>query len=322
MARQRATSGSRYPGARERASERGSCASRSWPCSVRIDSGWNCTPSIGSSRWRRPITRPSSDSALTSSTSGTRVALDDERVVPGGGERARAGRRTRRCRRGRSATSCRASPAGHARPRRRRAGRCTGGRGTRRARARRPRRSARIASFDTPTSSGCVPGSPGPGDTSTASGSSATQLVERDRVVTVDDRLGAELPEVLHEVVDERVVVVDHQHPRSHIGHGTGPVTAARRRVNLAQAVARTTKSQSNRPPPHRARGTRRPRKAGKHEPAVGAGHDVHLPGARRGGDRRATTCSCSPAARRATTSCVIGLVLLIIGFVLSTFFR
>ena len=39
--------------------------------SVRIDSGWNCTPSIGSSRWRRPITRPSSLSAVTSSTSGT-----------------------------------------------------------------------------------------------------------------------------------------------------------------------------------------------------------------------------------------------------------
>ncbi len=39
--------------------------------SVRIDSGWNCTPSIGNSRWRRPITRPSSDSAVISSTSGT-----------------------------------------------------------------------------------------------------------------------------------------------------------------------------------------------------------------------------------------------------------
>ena len=39
--------------------------------SVRIDSGWNCTPSIGNSRWRSPITRPSSDSAVISSTSGT-----------------------------------------------------------------------------------------------------------------------------------------------------------------------------------------------------------------------------------------------------------
>ena len=63
-----------------------------------------------------------------------------------------------------------------------------------------------------------VPGSPGPGDTSTASGSSATSVVERQGVVTVDDGLGAELTEVLHEVVDERVVVVDHEHARSHIG--------------------------------------------------------------------------------------------------------
>src|SRR5690606_41107910 len=26
-----------------------------WPCSVRIDSGWNCTPSRGSSLWRMPM---------------------------------------------------------------------------------------------------------------------------------------------------------------------------------------------------------------------------------------------------------------------------
>ena len=44
---------------------------RSWPPTVRIDSGWNCTPSVGASRWRRPITRPSSVSAVISSTSGT-----------------------------------------------------------------------------------------------------------------------------------------------------------------------------------------------------------------------------------------------------------
>ena len=60
---------------------------RSWPESVRIDSGWNCTPSIGRSRWRRPITRPSSVSAVTSRHVGHRVALDDQRVVAGRGER-------------------------------------------------------------------------------------------------------------------------------------------------------------------------------------------------------------------------------------------
>ena len=46
-------------------------AMRSWPPMVRIDSGWNCTPSTSSSRWRSPMTMPSSVSAVISSTSGT-----------------------------------------------------------------------------------------------------------------------------------------------------------------------------------------------------------------------------------------------------------
>src|SRR6185369_13777473 len=50
--------------------------SKSWPCWVRIDSGWNCTPSISSVRWRRPMIssmEPSSRSvqAVTSRQSGT-----------------------------------------------------------------------------------------------------------------------------------------------------------------------------------------------------------------------------------------------------------
>ncbi len=44
---------------------------RSWPLEVRIDSGWNCTPSTSYWRWRRPITIPSSVSAVISSMSGT-----------------------------------------------------------------------------------------------------------------------------------------------------------------------------------------------------------------------------------------------------------
>ena len=44
---------------------------RSWrPASVRIDSGWNCTPSTARSRWRTAITTPSSVSAVISSTGG------------------------------------------------------------------------------------------------------------------------------------------------------------------------------------------------------------------------------------------------------------
>ena len=52
-----------------------------------------------------------------------------------------------------------------------------------------------------------------PGEMSTRVGLERVDLVERERVVAVDDRLGAELPQVLHEVVDERVVVVDRPAP-------------------------------------------------------------------------------------------------------------
>src|SRR5688500_809361 len=45
-----------------------------WPCSVSRASGWNCTPSTSSWRWRSPMISPSSDSALTS-----RQAGNDER---------------------------------------------------------------------------------------------------------------------------------------------------------------------------------------------------------------------------------------------------
>ena len=51
--------------------------SRSLPSGVSTDSGWNCTPSIGSSRCRTPITSPSSLRAEISSTSGTRVAASE-----------------------------------------------------------------------------------------------------------------------------------------------------------------------------------------------------------------------------------------------------
>ena len=40
------------------------------PCSVRKDSGWNCTPSTARLRWRTPMISPSSDSAVTSRHSG------------------------------------------------------------------------------------------------------------------------------------------------------------------------------------------------------------------------------------------------------------
>ena len=54
---------------------RGACfrkfSSSAWPCSDRIDSGWNCTPSIGSVLWRTPMISPSSVHADTSRQSGS-----------------------------------------------------------------------------------------------------------------------------------------------------------------------------------------------------------------------------------------------------------
>ena len=80
-----------------------------FPSSVRIDSGWNCTPST-----RQLAVAHAHDLALgastpcTSSTSGSVVALDHERVVARRLERVRRAREERRARRGGSATSCRA----------------------------------------------------------------------------------------------------------------------------------------------------------------------------------------------------------------------
>ena len=46
-------------------------ASSWWPPSVSTDSGWNCTPSMGSSRCRRAITMPDGVRPVTSSSAGT-----------------------------------------------------------------------------------------------------------------------------------------------------------------------------------------------------------------------------------------------------------
>ena len=42
---------------------------------MKIDSGWNWTPSTASVRWRSPITTPSAVVAVTSSSSGTEAGV-------------------------------------------------------------------------------------------------------------------------------------------------------------------------------------------------------------------------------------------------------
>ena len=72
-------------GGERRVRHRGSCAVAACRPPVSTDSGWNWTPSAGSSRWRRPmITSPVR--AETSSVSG-RSRVDDQRVVATGHER-------------------------------------------------------------------------------------------------------------------------------------------------------------------------------------------------------------------------------------------
>src|SRR5436305_14807374 len=47
------------------------------PSGVSTDSGWNCTPTTGSERWRTAITSPSSAYAVGSRSSGSRVAASE-----------------------------------------------------------------------------------------------------------------------------------------------------------------------------------------------------------------------------------------------------
>ena len=197
---------------------------------------------------------------------GHGVACDDERVVAGRGERVRAGRANTptpswrisdvlpciTVRRAHDLAAVELADAlvpeahaehGHAA--------LAEVRGSRRSRARRPR------------------AGPGPGEIEHRVGLERAHLVEGDRVVAVHDRLGAELTEVLHEVVDERVVVVDHEHAR----HGTAS-TPHRGRMPLAYpapVTCRPCRSRKSEALPLHAAAA----EEGAAEPAVGAGRDV-----------------------------------------------
>ncbi len=47
------------------------------PCCESTDSGWNCTPCRGSDTCRTPITTPSADQAVATSSSGSEVAASE-----------------------------------------------------------------------------------------------------------------------------------------------------------------------------------------------------------------------------------------------------
>ena len=178
---------------------------------------------------------------------------------------------------------------------------------------------ARIASFERPASSGAARAGRDRGPRRARARCSSSSV---DRVVAVHDRLGAELTQVLHEVVDERVVVVDHEH-RARRARYRSRAGAARDRLSPRRGATRKS------PPPS----TRRPRSGSRYTPpapkkvppshALGAGDDVHLP--RRSGVVVIVRnyLELLPGGEASNRYLLLGLVLLISGgFVLSTFFR
>ena len=182
--------------------------SRSWPQPVRMLSGWNCTPSTSCSRWRTPMIVPSAVVAVTSRLGGQRRRVDRQRVVAGRRQRRRqAGEHAPPCGRSCDVLPCISSVRADDRRAVDVADRLVAEAHAEHRRAAGGER--RDGAQMIPASSG----RPGPGESSTPSGSRATRLVDGEGVVAVDDRLGAELAEVLDEVEDEAVVAVEHEHP-------------------------------------------------------------------------------------------------------------
>ena len=180
---------------RERAARRG----------VSTDSGWNCTPSTGSSRWRTAITSPSADVADTSRhvrhrRRGERVVAAGREAVRQAGEDAAAVVARRRV--AFPWTSVRAGAdlaAEHVDDRLVAEADAEHRHAARRRPAPSPPRRRRSRA------------GPGPGEMTRCDGASALGLLDRDLVVPPHDHLRSELAEQVRQVVRERVVVVDQQ---------------------------------------------------------------------------------------------------------------
>ena len=174
------------------------------PSSVSTDSGWNCTPSAG----QLAVADPHHDAlAARAHLEAVRELVgDDQRVVAPDRQRRRQARDRSCARRARSPRSCRA-PGGGGRRCRRTPARAPGGRGRRRASGSRPAGKRRTTSSVMPASFGRARAR----RDDDAVGRAREQLVDARAVVAHDLELGAELAEVLHEVVGEGVVVVDHE---------------------------------------------------------------------------------------------------------------
>ena len=183
-------------------------ASSALPEPVRIDSGWNCTPSTGSVRCRTPITTSSSHQAVRS-RSGARSGSHHQRVVARRHHGIVEPARTPCARRGGSRLVL---PCTGSRPRTTRAAERLADRLVAQADAEdrhAPGQPADRLHRDAGLVGGLRARARSPGGSGRSASTPATSI----GVVAAHLHLGAQLPEVLDEVVGEAVVVVDHDDP-------------------------------------------------------------------------------------------------------------
>ena len=198
------------------------------PSSVSTDSGWNWTPSAGSSRWRTPISTPS-PCAVSSRQSGS-CGVDHQRVIAPDRQRRGQPAEDRATVVLDASSPCRA-PARAASSARRTPAQAPDGRGTHPS-VGIPASGIRRTSLE--RDAGLHPACTGPARRHSArSRRAAAHRRSRGRCAPTCT-LRAQLAQVLHEVVGERVVVVEDEHL-----HRRQTSPAVRRPAAIARITAR-----------------------------------------------------------------------------------
>ena len=176
-----------------------------WPCSLRIDSGWNCTPSIASPRWRKPMISPSSVCAVTSRVGRQRGAFDGQRVVADDVEAfGKAPEHTEPVGADRAGLAVHLHLRPHDLAAQRRADRLV-------AQADAEQRQLAGEVADGLDADARLGRRAGAGRQHQMVGPQVGDALHRDLVIAEHAHVLAEFTEVLHQVVGEAVVVVDHQ---------------------------------------------------------------------------------------------------------------
>ena len=179
------------------------------PPSVRIDSGWNCTPNTGQRRWASAMMTPSSVRAVTSSSFGSESGSTTSEwyrpTVSGSGNPAKI----RRLRAGSSSFARASAPVlgRSCRPGPRQWSDAQG----------KPR-----GSESCPPTAGPAPASSplrwaytGPAKAQLPSGRIAADFVRRNRVIADNNSLLSQPPQIARQVMHKAVVIVDEQNHSS-----------------------------------------------------------------------------------------------------------